>query len=225
MAHYVSASALHTARVILASYELTPRPPETLVSGSIPGLTSSEAHVSVVIDFACNVFHLANLRPEMHYWHHRLHDGTATASQIAGFLKKCLAALEAIPKDNQQIMADFEVPRGFAQDGFAKQVTRRPLSKPAREVARFVFHYYFVKPKAGSSNEDVDRINIARLAEGSLGLVKALQIVPMVETGLKRLMEGHATETETRKCLREIGVLLEQLPQYQERLEEGKVLV
>lgn len=221
MAHRTSASALHTARVILKNYDLTVRPPETLVSGRIDNLKADEAHLAIIIDYATNAFEVALLRPEVRYWQRRLMSGSATAPQIAGFMAKLLKAFALIPRNDASAPAStFALPKEFT----VKQPKPVVLSKAACETSRFVFHYYEVHPHGHKADEDFDRHQIARLAEVSLGLDRAQNAVPLLAETLGSLEQGKATETDIRICLRKAGVLMQYLPTFEEREEEVKLL-
>jgi hypothetical protein len=226
MAHRTSAAALRTARMILQQYELTVRPPETLVSGRLDKLTNSEAHVAIVIDYATNIFQLVSLRPEIIYWQTRLRLGSATAPQVAGLLKKLLDAFDALPKDgisDEPVTSTFAPPPQYEK---LKQIVVR-ISKPSKEVSRFIFHYYIPKPKSESfaCDEMIHRLKIAHLAEASLGLRRAYAFFPKIKEELKRLVDGHATEVEVKACMRDVGIVLEYIPTYEDRREEGKILI
>lgn len=224
MAHLTSAAALRTARLILREYDLTVRPPESLVSGRIDNLTNSEAHVAVIVDYATNIFQITSLRPEVCFWQARLKFGTATAPQVAGFFKKLSDAFEALPKDvsEESITTTFAPP---PQYDTLKPVVMK-ISKPAKEVSRFIFHYYSPVPKSESiANEDaIHRLKIAYLAEAALGLRRTYEFIPKLREELKRLVGGQATELEVKKCMRDVGVILEYIPTYADRREEGKIL-
>lgn len=226
MAHLTSAPALRTARVILNNYDLEVRPPETLVSGKIQNLTNSEGHVAVVVDYASNIYQITSLRPEVCFWQNRLMFGTATAPQIANFFKRLLDGFEALPKDTLEevpTISTFAVP---PQHENVKPVTVK-LSKPAKEVSRFIFHYYVPTLKGESVVYDdvTHRIKIAFLAEATLGLRRTYEFFPRLKAQLKMLIEGKVTEKDIKICLRAVGIVLEYIPTYEERQEEGKILV
>lgn len=223
MAHRSSASALHTARVILKDYVLEVKPVEVLPSGRIPILLNTEGHVSVIIDYATNAFKLAELRPELKYWQRHLRVKDASAGQIANFLRKMLTVFEMIPQDGSDhtpVLSKFIIPTEFNTGNVVKQ-----LSKAARETSRFIFFYYYVKPKQGIQDEAIDKHNIARLAEVSLGLPRTLKLIPIIKNQLKRLTDETASEIEVRKCMREVGVIMEYLPNYGSQEEETKLLI
>ena len=137
MPHLTSAPALRCARVVMGEYDMAVRPPAELKSGRLDGLTSSERHVATLIDTATNVFRVAALRPEIHYWQRRLTAGTATPPQIVAFLSKVLTELESVPRrtpQEQQEMTTFAMPNGFA--GAGMKPLRRPLAKFAVEASR-----------------------------------------------------------------------------------------
>ncbi len=226
MAHLISAAALRTARVILQYYDLVVRPPESLSSGRIEKLTNTEAHVAIIIDHATNIYQLASLRPEVCFWQTRLRFGTATAPQLAGFLKKILDAFDTLPKDT---IKDESVATTFAQP--PQFQTSKPIvmkiSKPAKEVSRFIYHYYDPKPKLNSIGEDeeIHRLKIAYIAEACLALRRVYEFFPKLQTELKKLVDGHVTEVEVKKCMRDVGVVLQYMPSYEDRREEGKILI
>jgi len=218
-----SSAALHTARVIIKNFDLVVRPPESLPSGRIDVLKPDEKCVSVLVDYATNVFELTILRPELSYWQKRLKAGDAEACQIANFFQKVLSAFDKIPKDpanEDKIVTMLETPKEFMH----KSVVHI-LSKPAREVSRFIFYYYFVTPKKKSANEILDRNEVAKLADVSLGLSRAMEILPYLKSTNERLKAGKATPDDIRKFMRELGVHFQYMPVFENREEEQKVLV
>lgn len=225
MAHLTSAAALRTARVILKDYTLNVRPPESLVSGRIDKITNSEAHVAVIVDYATNIYQLASLRPEICFWQNRLRFGVCSASQIAGFLKKLSDAFEALPKNaihDEPVKTTFALPSQFET---SKPIVMK-ISKPAKEVSRFIFHYYEPHPKTESliCDEMIHRLKIAYLAEASLGLRRTYAFFPTLQDELKRLIAGQVTEIEIKKCMRDVGIVLQYIPTYEDSREEGKIL-
>lgn len=225
MAHRTSAAALHTARVILKEYDLSVRPPEVLVSGRVYNLEASEAHLGIVIDHATNIHHVALLRPEIRYYQKHLQTGTTTAPQIAGLFRRILDAFELIPRDPEsmesvKITSAYELPGEF---GVTKPEVY-VLEKPAREVARFVFHYYEVSPRGRTLDDVLDRHRVAKLAEASLGISRAQRILPLLRKTDTQLREGKASQADVVKCLRTVGIYLEYIPGYEERDEETKLL-
>lgn len=224
MSHLTSPAALRTARVILKYYDLAVRPPESLVSGRIDKLTNSEAHVSIVIDHATNIYQLTSLRPEICFWQSRLRFGNATGPQIAGFFKRLLDAFDNLPKENsteEPTSTTFAAPTEHEN---SKPVVVR-ISKPSKEVSRFIFHYYIPTPKDDSKeDEHTHRLKIVYLAEASLGLRRTYDFFPKLQIELKRLVDGKATEIEIKKCMRAVGIVLEYIPTYADRREEGVIL-
>lgn len=220
--HRSSAASLRAARIVLEKYNITVRPPESLVSGAIPNLTNSEACVSVIIDYATNVFHLSLIRPELRYWQERLFNSTASASQIAGFLQKVIETFNLIPKRKQEespMVATLTLPPEFR----SRPVTQE-VSKASIEASRFIFHYYAVTPKDGEVDDSMDRKNVAVLVESSIGISKAMDALPLVAETQSELRGGNATEGSIKKCLRQLGVALAYIPTYEERDEEVKLL-
>jgi hypothetical protein len=226
MAHRISAAALHLARNILKEFSLAVRPPETLISGRVDKLQATEAHAAIIIDYATNVFHIALLRPEVRYWQKHLQAGTATAPQIANFFSKILDAFALLPVDTEEekqnrVTSTFALPREFG-DVPPEVYT---LGKPAREASRCIFYYYDVRPLQGRPDNVLDRHRVAKLAEVSLGLSRAVGIIPVLKTVNIRLKAGKATQIDIRRCMREVGVHLEYIPGYENREEESKLLV
>jgi hypothetical protein len=223
MAHRSSAAALHAARVLLRDYDLSVRPPESLPSGRIPQLKATEAHISVVIDLATNAFRVAELRPELSYWHERIALGTAEAPQIAGFIQRMLDAFGGVPQDlpsDKKFTAVATAPPEFQFN--RPQVVM--LSKAAREAARCLFHYYEMRPKKHQANQEIDRPMVAKLMESSLGLTRAGESIPLLRRCHAALKAGKATVEDVGRCFRQVGVFLEYMSRYEEREEETKLL-
>jgi hypothetical protein len=223
MAHRTSSAALHASRVVLQHYEFTPKP-EDKVHGFVPGLKGDETHVAVVIDYATNVFKVAELRPELRYWQERLHMGTATAPQIAAFFSKVVETFESVPKEisENKVTTIVEGPREFPGATHVLVV-----SKPAKEASRFLYHYYFVKPKRVTviPDENLERIRIAALVDASMAWMKVSRALPVLRDCQAELKKGQATANDVVECLRKVGIFLAYLPSYRDQEEETKLLV
>jgi hypothetical protein len=224
MAHRSSAPALHAARIILKSYDLAVIPPEQLPSGRVPNLRADFAHLSVIIDLATNIHLVAALRPKLYHWQEILREGIPSmrlAAQLAGFLDELEEAYAAMPKytGGSKTTVTLETPSQF---GGKPQVI--VLTKPAMEVSRFIFHYYSVTPKKGLPDPELDRIRIAKLADVSLNINRTVQVPDIARNCKTRLLEGSATKEEVQQSFRALGILLEHLPNYEEREEVSKLL-
>ena len=222
MAHRTSASALNAARSVLSVYNLTVRTPEDLPSGRVANLKADEACLAVIIDYATNIFQLSSLRPELRYWQERMGVDTASAPQIALFLKKVLEAYGTIPQykpEENQLTTVVESPVEFRA-----KPSVQTISKASLEASRFVFYYYSVEPKRGSADKHIDRVRVARLVEGSLNMHRIVLALPLVRDCQDDLRRGSVTPKDVKKVLRTLGILLEYLPNYEEREEELKLL-
>jgi len=202
--------------MILMEYTLEVRP-ET----GAKGMTAAESHVAIVIDYATNVFKVAEIRPELHYWQHRLTARHAEAPQLAGYLKRVLAAFQQVPQygpRDQPTKIPVELFPELSAMGVPDEV---PVSKSAEEVFRFLRHYYTITPITGRMFDPAaDRIRILQIASPNLGLDEALKAVPLVELYIERMKNGQATQKEVRECFKKLGIFLEALPNYQDRKEE-----
>lgn len=222
MAHLTSAPALHCAREIMKVYDMEARPPESLVSGRLDGLTASERHVATLVDHSTNVHEVVKLRPEMHHWQRRLATGTATAPQLAAFLSKVSATLDAVPRagdDEQKVVSTF---RTYPEAKMKPVV--RALSKFSLEAARVLFYYYRMTPRGRAAHEMLDRHHVAGLVEICLGLPRVMRAegdIRRVGDGLKA---GRVTEEDVRLFMRALGVAFDRLPGYENREEEVKIL-
>lgn len=217
MAHRVSAAALVAAREVLKEYQLEVRP-ETCALG----MTNSEAHVAIVIDLATNIFRLAELRLEHYYWQQRLNARTAEAGALAGYLQRVLGVFASLP----QYGADEQPPRVTWQlpPGLLLPPPTTPLTKAAQEAARYLRYYYQATPLDGHYWMPLDGIRLAMRVDAGLGLASALEAVPLVKRYLDLLLQNQATRKEIRFCFRNLGVLLESLPNYADRREETMLL-
>jgi hypothetical protein len=223
LAHLTSAPALRCARVVMGEYDMAVKPPGSLSTGRLDGLTASERHVATLIDTATNVFRVASLRPELHYWQRRLTAGTATAAQLAAFLSKMLTDLESVPRrtpQEEQRMVTFAMPNGFADKGM--RPLRRPLAKFAVEAARVLFYYYDIAPRA-QGHVDA-RLHVAELVDAALGLSRVMALEDILREKKDALMAGKLTEESVRSLMRSAGVHLDKMPTYRAGEEELKLL-
>lgn len=173
-----------------------------------------------------NAYHVALVRPELSYWQKRMTDRTATAPQIGSFVRKLIEALELIPhaKYEEELEAfSPNLPVGWAGDRLAKLA----MTRAATEAARYALHYYQFERKIPSvySDEMRDRIDIGKSIDVSLGLRQALKALPLLRRVEPLLRDGQMTEFEIRKCLRDVGVHLAQMPSFEDRRDETKLLV
>lgn len=168
------------------------------------------------------VYELAKLRPELRHWQLRMTQGNATAPQISQFLKKCLDTMALVPLEAPAIerkIVSADAPTWGAW-------SRMPLTAASLEAARRLFHYYFVTIISGDVlPENLHRVAVAKIIDVSLGLAKAMKAAPRVQTCLDSLKRGNITPEDVQKYLRTIGILLECLPNYEEREDEVKLLV
>ncbi len=237
MAHRTSAAALHAARTVLREYDIAIRPDRQM-----PNQAADEKCLAIVIDLTTNAYRVCGVRPELRYWQDRMHAGTATPQQIGGFFNAVLEAFESVPvfRDSEQGKTEplepprslggqpiprSSVPRGF----FAKPPTLR-ISRFAADASGMVFHHYVVTPKkakfARAEDGDVpDRTRVAALIDMGLGLARAMsEALPPLKRCKRDLRDGKATATDVARCLRHVGVVLEYLPNYENREEEVKLL-
>lgn len=94
--HRISAAALEAARAVLQLYDLTVRAEDARALG-LPHLRADLRCLAILIDVTTNVFHAAQIRPELRYWQRRMAEGSATASDIQRFLRKLGVELEYLP--------------------------------------------------------------------------------------------------------------------------------
>ena len=222
MSHLISAPALDAAGNILKKYDITVRPPEELPSGRVDKLEANERCAAILIDYATNVFEVSKLRPELRYWQERLFAGTATAPQLGGYLQRLIDAFGKVPKRGAQeapVMITIASPAEFRARPEVLE-----LSKAATEAARFLYHYYRVTPKSGMPDEALDRVRVAKIAESSLGLSRALRMLPVIVSIKENLRAGKATVDDVKRALRKTGILFEFLPGFECRDEEQKIL-
>jgi hypothetical protein len=208
------------------AYAMTVRPPETLATGRLDGLTASERHVATLIDYATNVFRVSSLRPEMHYWQRRLAAGTAEPAQIAAFLSKVLAELGSVPRravNEERTTVTFAQPAAFAGRGLKPE--RRALSKAAAEAARVLFYYYDMSPRRpGHAGSDADRMHVAELVDATLGLFRVTSLEGMLREKKAALMAGRLTAESVQTLMRSVGVYFDKMPTYTAGEDELKLL-
>jgi hypothetical protein len=209
----------------MKEYAMTVKPPDTLRTGRLDGLTASERHVATLIDNATNVFRVASLRPELHYWQRRLTAGTAVASQIAAFMSKMLTELQRVPRrasDEEAMAITFAMPAGFNGTGLRPE--RRLMSKFAVEASRVLFYYYAMTPLSGSPGPDADRIHVAELVDAVLGLARVMDLEPVLCGKKDALIAGKLTENEVCALMRSAGVCFDKMPTYKDNEESLKLL-
>lgn len=225
MAHRTSASALHAARTVLQNYDLTVRPREEVPVGYIAKLRNDEAALAVIIDYVTRVFEVAVMRTKLNYWQQRLKTSQPDANlatQIVHFLHELLEAFSKVPKYSPAENSFLMTMQSPAE--FKSQPVSMPISKAAIEASRAVYQFYRVSPKRGVTDRTLNQAHIASLIEGSLGLSRAVQSVPVLQHCLDEMRKGDATVSDVKKALRIAGVLMEYLPNYEEREEELKLL-
>ena len=225
MAHSVSAASLHAARTVLKNYDFVVRPPELLPSGRLDGLEPSEKCIAILIDYATNIFKIAELRPELRYWQRRIFAGTATAPQLAMFLNKILEAFSYIPKDDEsKFTVTLEAPPSPVP--FKDRQVTHTLSKASREASRFLFYYYTLtaKQKEFQQDETIHRNNVAKLVDVCLETQRMFAALPVIQECQAKLKLGQATLTDIKGYLRKVGIFLEYLPTFENREEERALL-
>jgi len=218
MAQRVSAAALLVARDVLKDYKLEVRPEKALV-----GMTASEGHVAIVIDYATGVYKIAELRPVLNYWQWQLSAKKAKPDQLVAFLEQLLETFREVPQygpKEEPVKVDvvLKVPPEWVRYPFATEIE---LSKSAIEASRFLGYYYTITPQGPRAFDPAeDLMEIARIAEVRLRLDRAIEAVPLVEKYRDRIKNGQATEKEIRLCFRDIGMSLNYLPNFIGRPEE-----
>jgi len=225
MAYLTSAAALTAARLVMEHYEFTVRPPETLTSGRMDNIQATEKCIAILIDYATNIFKVAELRPEFYYWQENLFTDPKPG-QIIGFMDRLIAAFEFLPRDDEeQIAVILKAPPQF---GMSPE--RHVLSKLSREASRFLFHYYTLFPKKEVDekfqriDETFHRINVAKLIDVCLEVKRLREAVPLLTLWRDRLRQGSATINDIKRCFRQVGIYLTYLPSYMEAGEEMKLL-
>ena len=223
MAHLISAAALEAAGNLRKRFDLTVKSQDELSSGRVPSIQNDERCLAIVIDYATNVFEVAKLRPELRYWQERLHAGTATAPKIAGYLQRMIEAFDKIPQFAPQegrVTTTLMSPAEFKARPEICELTKASL-----EAARFVFHYYHVRAKNGATDEELNRVRVAKLVETSMGLSRAMRAYGLAQRAKEKLALGRSTLDDVKAQFRELGVILEYLPNYENREEECKLLM
>lgn len=228
MPHLISAASLVAARNVQRFFNFTVLAPEEMHgSRELVGLKADDRCIAILIDYATNVHEVTELRPELRHWQEVLHTSSAhdKAGQIAQFLQKVIDKFGMVPqytKQDELVSATFETPPQFQ----SRNVTYG-LSKASLEAVRFLVNYYQIVSKNGNGNgsfSDQDRIKLAKVIESGLGLSQAAKALPLARYAKERMRCGQADVREVRKHFREIGVLMEHLPNYENREEEVKLI-
>jgi hypothetical protein len=203
-------------------------------SGAIPNLVANEAHLSIVIDYTTSAYQVAGIRPELRYWQQRMTARTATAPQLGMFLRKLIESLEKIPdyapeQVAQIVEADMpeDDPTVRWKDPKPMHWGSIPISRYSMDAARAVNYYFTLTPIKVPLIPDADLqfLHVAKIIEVALGLHHALKALPVLRAVEPQMRQGHLTEMEIRKCLRNTGVCLEQMPHYECFEDELKMLV
>jgi hypothetical protein len=218
MAHRSSAPAIHNARVLLKFFTFIPKPGQP-----VPGLLGTDAHLSIVIDHASNAHILAEQLPRVNHMIRRLRTSVVSAGEIATFFKDLIEKFEAIPqhtKDEESFLVSTVLP----SEAYFGTVTR-PVSKVSIEIARWLYFYYDIVPISGTANKEVDFKEVARYTEATIGIPRAMEVLPELRKTFEDLRQGQATERQVRLCLREAGVKLAHLPCWETTEEVTKLLI
>ena len=229
MARLVSAASLFTARELRSVFDFTVRPVEDLPARQAAVPAADDRCVAILIDEATQVADVSRLRPELRYWQGRLFDGTAerSAPQLGMFIQKALDSFSRIPQfraEEHRITTTLASPPEFEMRPKVME-----LSKAALEASRFLFHYYRIAPKKVRVIETPDddylnRVSVARIVEVSLGLFRAQKAVPLLAETKALFGRGALTLEDIKRRFRALGILLESLPNYENREEEVKLL-
>lgn len=221
MAHRTSASGLHTARMVLMHNNLTVK-----LEQPYKGLTNSDAHLSIIIDNATQAHVVADLRPEFYVWQDRLWNNLATADQLAEFLKRLIEAVEAIPHDPPTQETPTFGGRFPVHQWSSIRMRPLPISKAGLEASRWIFNFYDVVAKDHPEiADDMLRVMIAKLCDVSLGLRKISQYLKFLKEVYGRLLNRDIYKDEVLDIFEAVGVVIEKLPNFHDRREEGKLLV
>jgi hypothetical protein len=226
----VSAPALRAARLVLENYDLTVKPRDRVSVGYRPELTNHEKHISIVIDYVSNVKDVCEQRTEMAYWHERLRFGTATAPQLAQYLRRLLEAFDHLPKPGRDEIAvvmrnETSLPnfvQGQSPIPVSFQSGKYTLTKPAIKSAQALFQFYDIK---ATKHHLATVERVAQVIEGGLGLLGACKAQPLAEKCLKGLQARSITLDEVKVFFKDIGLWLNRMPTFEESLEESKILV
>lgn len=223
MPHRSSASALYAARAVLKENSIAVRPPERLPFGARPvgGLQANEFHLSVIIDRVTNAYRIADLRPELSFWQQRLTARIAEPSQLCIFLKKLIEAIEYVPRyppEERTPMAASHLPTGGGWGSFR-------LSKASIDATGYIWQFYEVTQLTKQLPDDLHKLAVAKMIEVGLGIYKALAVLPKLRQVLSLLAQGALTEEEIQKYFMVVGILLEAMPNFENREEQTKLLV
>lgn len=242
MAHRSSSAALHAARVILDHYNVSVIPRERLRANvsAIPNLQATDAYMSVLIDYTTNAFEVVNLRPELKHWQKQLHEGEPTPGQLLMYLQHLIERMERVPKDKpveeRETFTPDALPTGPRITFASEQVrlkaaqsaakTKISISSAAKQATVYLFAFYaFAAKKKTFFNETAMQMDVAKTIEVCLGLTKAMPALPLAKTCAQELRGGRLTLAQIKSYFRELGVLLEYLPNFQGHEEETKLLV
>ena len=223
MSHLVSAPSVEVAGNLLKKFNFEVLPEEKLPAGTDHRLKADERCIAVIVECATNVAEVAKLRPEVGFWQMKLANGLATAPQIATFLQKIVNTFAMTPQyrgNEGKITTTLASPAEF---GLRPMVV--DISKAALEASRFLFSYYRITPKRNTvETEEMTRLRVATLAESNLGFARAMRVLPIVIEMQRGMAAGKLSEMDIKRRFRQIGVLLEYLPNYEDRREESKIL-
>lgn len=92
--HAVSAASLHTARVLLQNFELTPKP---MAGRNPPTIPATEYNVALLVDVCSNVFRLYPFKESTADLYNKVSKGTATVDEVRKFLYDLGVVLNRLP--------------------------------------------------------------------------------------------------------------------------------
>lgn len=227
MAHRTCSAASHAAHTLLENFSVTLRPAHELPAGTPRVLIASEHHIGVIIDLATSAHEVAKVREPLKHWQEVLGHGIndrRTATQILYYVRDVVAALEKVPRYLHEEQVETVMVLVPSMTGAA--MPRLVLTKAAKLAAKALFEVYQItsKNKRASTDPRITRLEVARCIDVCLGLRQALRVLPLMKRCEAGLVQGKLTLDQVVAHLRELGVRLEYLPNFEDRRDEVKLL-
>lgn len=233
MPHLISAPSWHAAHVVLKHFTLEVRPKAL---ERIPKLQADARCVAIFIDFGTQIFNVVKLRPELMYWQKRMTAGTITALNVVSFLRRLESELDKLPKLkdapvsfvwDEPIKQQWNQENIAAQSGYLDSSWRsgkHTISQPAVEATKQIYAHYAVTCKKPDFTPEEEAARMGLLIDVCTDVFRCVQAYPVIRERRMQIEDGKLTREEVANFLKNLGIQLEHLPNYEERQEEVKLI-
>ena len=235
-ARQISACAAEAARILVTIFDFQVR--EDCPASMRERLEAAGRLISVtyplglMIDQVSNIYHVVNLRPELHWWQRRVMaeseiSGQLSAGQLGMFLKKLCNALSLIYfEDEEKAAIPFrpKLPGYLTIPGAPDHV----ICGAALRSSNAVFQHYGVSWKEARPNSPRPRPEwLAGIIDTTTHMYRAVRLLPVAENCRQQLAKGEMTLQEITTAFKYIGIQLDYLPCYDRRdgEDESKIVL